>query len=277
VGLGLIGASVAAAARKAGLYGTILGIEPRDDHRGTVELRSWVDDATDDLSKASHADLVVVAVPSHLTGPTVQRVLETCAQAIVTDTASVKGPVMAAVSGLEGRRRFVASHPMAGKASSGPADAEADLFAGQPVLVCQGDAPAQALHQVETFWQALGASTMTCPADRHDMWVAAVSHAPHVLAFALAATAAHHVGPGITHVAGPSFQDMTRVAASDPAFWQELLLANADKTLDALESLTQRLERFKVSLSNNDADALRDLLEQGHMARAAFEKGKASL
>jgi len=260
IGTGLIGGSFAAAFRQRGLARHVVGFSPADGERA---LRAGLVDAlADDLATAvAGADLVVLAAPVSVNVHLVSDLGGTLADAaLVTDLSSVKAPVArAAVAALgPALPRYVPSHPIAGGERSGPEAADAALFEGRTVIVSpllQSD-PA-AVEQVERLWQAIGAVTRRLDVETHDRVYASVSHWPHAVAFALAATmGADLTEPGSTALVGPGLRDMTRIAMSDPALWADILLANAGPVERCAAAFDEQLVRIRDALAAGDRDAL---------------------
>lgn len=267
IGLGHIGASVAAAARKRRLAERIVGMDVDPAHRDEARALGIVDDAVDPAdARSSVADtqLVVVAVPVDATAAACVRALRNYREAIVTDCAGLKEAIVRQVAAEAGeaRGRFVGGHPMAGSTGKGTATADPSLFEGRKVVLTpDASTDAAALERVERFWRKLGAEPVREEAAAHDGAIAAVSHLPHVLAFALTAAAADVLSPGgastlppaeaaarIRAFAGPSFEGATRVAASDPGTWSTLFAANETALRDALAAFRTRLDEIEGAI-----------------------------
>lgn len=214
-------------------------------------------------------DLVVVAVPPDVVADVVAAELACYPAALVTDVASVKAGLLTALSaGGAPTGRYVGSHPMAGRERSGPIAARADLFLGRPWVITPhaGSTPAQAA-VLESLALDLGAIPVRLTADRHDDAVAVVSHAPQLVASLLAARlvdAPEHA----TDLAGQGLRDTTRIAASDPALWVQILTANATRVLPVLSDLRDDLDAVLQALTDPAAPgaqrALADALSAGN-------------
>jgi prephenate dehydrogenase len=223
------------------------------------------------------AALVVLGAPVASLGPLAVRVAGAlAARALVIDVGSVKGPIVREVEGaIPGR--FVACHPMAGTEASGPGAADAELFRGRVCFVCPGArASAEAVAAATALWQAIGARVLRLEAGPHDAAMAAVSHLPHVAAFALAASLAD-VLPQLEAsrpAAAPttSLRDTTRIAASSPAVWRDILLMNREPLLPLVRALAGRVEAVRAALEAGDAAALEAVLAAGRDSRARFMK-----
>jgi prephenate dehydrogenase len=275
VGVGLLGGSVAKAARARGLASEIVGVG-RDAARLDAARRDGaLDVATTDLAAGVRgADVVVLAAP--VLG--ILTLLDAVAavsdpDTIVTDVGSTKAAIVAA-AGRPGRDRplrFVGSHPMAGSEQSGYAHARVDLFDGATVIVTPAETsePA-AVKTVTALWEALGAArVLTLDPDAHDRAVAAISHLPHLAAFALV-DAVQRFEPGAFDVAARGFRDTTRIAASDPTMWEEIFLANREALAAGLEAFRDALADLARLIANGDGDALRAALSRIKARREAL-------
>lgn len=261
VGVGLLGGSVAKAARARGLAREIVGVG-RDLARLRPALSEGaLDRATTDVAEGvAGADGIVLGAPvlvnEALLGP-VWRAAP--AGAVVTDVGSTKRGIVAAAERLAAGRRevhFVGSHPMAGSERSGYGVARADLFTGATVVVTPGDAAdARAVKGVEEFWTALGARVVTLDPETHDRAVAAISHLPHVVAWALV-DAVTRFEPGALAIAARGFKDTTRIAASDPDVWREILTDNRAAVAASVAAFRRALDDLEALVAAGDGPAL---------------------
>ncbi|MDD2676961.1 MAG: prephenate dehydrogenase/arogenate dehydrogenase family protein [Methylacidiphilaceae bacterium] len=271
LGAGLIGGSVALAARRLALCRELV-LYSREPEKEAVRAAGIADLVTDDPADAVRkAELVVMALPIAAMGailPAIRGALEPTA--VVTDTASVKLPAMRLLQeNLEGRARWVGSHPMSGGERSGFAFARSNLFEGAvSILTPPEAADGEALALVETFWLALGCRVIQLPASEHDRRVAAVSHLPHLLAAVLVCSMDNEA----LEVAGPGFRDMTRIAAASPEMWNEILLANGENVLLALRSFLACLEEASESLQDGTSFAVKNLLREASQRRLSFDQ-----
>lgn len=258
VGVGLVGGSIAAGLRSAGW--TVIGYDSDPDSASAASELDLVDSLAPSTAALAEADVdvIVVAVPPMATIETLAS-LDT--SVTVLDVAAVKEPMMSAASHLPG---FVGTHPMAGRETSGPRAASAALFRGASWVVVDGarpDADATVVDLVET----LGARVVRMSAPAHDAAVARISHLPQIVAGALLAAAAQ--SPGAIDLAAGSFRDLTRVAASQPIPWVEILKANKGPVLDAIGALTSQLALLKAAIVSED-DQLLTLLATARSARS---------
>lgn len=182
--------------------------------------------------------------------------------ALVTDAGSVKGPVVARLGAILGKR-FVGAHPMAGSERSGLGAARAGLFQDAPCIVTPGEVcEEQAVSAVERFWTGIGCRiTRMSPWD-HDRLVARISHLPHALAFALVNLVLDTLPPGSQDLAGGSFRDATRVASSDPALWSGILEENRTEVAAALREMAKLLSSMATELGRDSRDSLLDFLNR---------------
>jgi prephenate dehydrogenase len=240
-GLGLMGGSVALAARAAWPGVTIAGFD-RPSALAAARERGCIDEALDDPGALATADLVVLAVPlDAMPGMLAAMAGGVNARGvIVTDVGSIKRPVMAEAA-RAGIGRFVGGHPMAGSERGGLAEARADLFRGRPWLLVRGDAPADAAATVERFAAALGGEPRWMEMAAHDRAVAYVSHLPQILAVALMNAADAGIGEDRLTAGGRAFEEMTRLASSPPNMWEQIFAANADFVGEALADFVRRL------------------------------------
>ena len=262
VGVGLLGGSIALAARAHGLAREIVGIG-RDRTRLEAPLRAGaVDRVTTDLAAGVRdADVVVLAANVLANEQLLADAWPAVASsAVVTDVGSTKRGIVAAAERLPGAHRFVGSHPMAGSEKSGYAVARPDLFRGAIVIVTPGDASEPgAVKTVTSFWEALGARVSALEPDTHDRVVAAISHLPHVVAWALL-EAVGRFEPAALPFAARGFKDTTRIAAADTAMWTEILLSNRDSIASSLGAFRGALGDLERLIAAGDRGGIERLL-----------------
>jgi prephenate dehydrogenase len=248
VGTGLIGTSVGLGLRRRGVDVLLADASPtalalaRDLGAGTVP--------GDGGSPAP--TLVVVAVPPDVTPAVARAHLDRYPEAVVTDVAGVKSPVVAAVAATGAADRFVGGHPMAGRERSGPLAARADLFEARPwVVTAVRDTSATARARVAGLARDLGGVVIDMSPDEHDEAVAVVSHVPQ-LAASLVAARLRRAGDRAVGLAGQGLRDVTRIAASDPVLWAQVLAGNAGPVRRVLEALRDDLDDLLAALSALD-------------------------
>ena len=253
IGLGHIGGSVAIGARKRRIA-KVVGVETNAEHARLAKQSGIVDEV---VAAIPPVDLVVVAVPLPATVECAMAALKAAPEAVVTDVAGLKADVVQRLDDP----RFVGGHPMAGTTGKGPGSVDVDLFVGRTVVLTPAAATSpSSLELVEWLWKALGATTILREdALAHDRAIAQVSHLPHVLAYALAGATDEEA----RRFAGPSFESATRVAASDPETWADLLLANRAALGAALRVHRARLDEIAAALEESDRARLVAALTRG--------------
>jgi cyclohexadieny/prephenate dehydrogenase len=267
LGLGLLGGSLALAARRRGVAGRVVGSTRRAEALEEALRRGIVDEAVGDAAEAVRgADLVVLATPVYAMPELVRRVAPALsAGALVTDVGSVKGVLVDTLPGLLPRgARYVGSHPMAGSHQRGLTHAREDLFEGCACIV-MADADQAPRERVARFWRALGCRVVWRDAARHDADVAWMSHVPHALAFAFAA-ALERAPEGSFEVQGSGFRDFTRIARSDPELWADILSANRKAMAAPLQAASRSLADLSRLLEEEDAEALERFLATARSA-----------
>lgn len=256
IGLGLLGGSVAAAAKAGGVAGTVAGASRSDDARAHALGQGWLDEAGEPKDAVRGADLVVLATPV----AAMEGVLRGLAPAlepgaVVTDVGSVKGCLADTLPHqLRDDNRYVGSHPMAGSHERGVEHASADLFRDRVCVVTEPADP-DALARVCDFWRDLGARVVVRDARAHDTQVAWTSHVPHAVAFAFGEAFGDAPG-GSDEVVGAGFYDFTRIARSDPGLWSEILLANRDAVAAPLAAVGAALAELGRAIRANDSQAV---------------------
>jgi Prephenate dehydrogenase len=281
VGLGLIGGSVALAARRAGVE-RVRGVDadPRTVARA-VELGACDEALSADAAWtagwfAADADgLVVLATPVDATLVWIADLAEKGFRGVVTDVASTKAAVMdAAAAHARQGLHVIGGHPMAGSERSGIDAASATLFDGAyHVLTPAADTDTDAFRRLHAFVASLGARVISVPADAHDEAVAVISHVPHVAAAALIALAGERArsgGQDLLRLAAGGFKDMTRIAAGSPKLWTGICLDNAPAVIAGVEDLRRVLGDFSAVLGRRDAQALEAWLAEAAEQRRAL-------
>jgi len=264
VGVGLLGGSVAKAARLGGLARRIVGIG-----RDAGRLRPALDDGTLDLAVTDldagvrEADFILLAAPVLTIEGLLERVWRAAPDgALITDVGSTKRNIVRAAERFAATRSlsFVGSHPLAGSEQAGYRVARADLFRGATVVVTPTEATELgSLKKTTEFWEALGARVSSLDPETHDRTVAAISHLPHLIACALVDGAAR-VEPSALELAARGFRDTTRIAAGDPDMWTEIFLANRDALSATVEAFREALADLQRAIDAGQADALRAVL-----------------
>ena len=277
VGAGLVGGSIALAARAAGVAEVCL-VEVDAEVAARARELGLADEVTSDLAAAvADATVVIAAVPAGAVVEVLTRVAAAApSTALLSDAASLKSRSTLDVtsrlrdSGL-GPERFVGGHPMAGSERSGPDAADAQLFQGASWVLTPTEATADdTLTRLSALVRRLGARVVALPPERHDELVAIVSHLPQVVASSLAAVAADAVdsaGDAVLAVAGGGFRDTTRIAASDPGLWVPILRGNRTAVLEALDAYGDHLERLRDALAGERWEQVHELMARASAAR----------
>lgn len=273
IGVGLIGGSFALALKKAGAVKRVVGVGRTRKNLATALKLGVIDEiATDVAAALQGADLVLIGTPVGQ----MPAVMKTIAphledKTVVTDGGSTKQDVIASARKHLGRHfaRFVPAHPMAGTEHSGAAAAFAELYRGRKViLVPQRETSSRALSLVRNAWVACGADVVRLQAREHDEILAAVSHLPHVVAFALMGTLARRKdAQRVLGFSAGGLRDTVRIAGSSPEMWRDIFLANRKALLGAIDGYGVELERMRKALSAGNGDALQTMFERARDAR----------
>ena len=280
IGCGLMGGSFALAARQAKLVGSVSGYS-RSPASAQKALDLGIVDtvATSAADCVRGADLVLVAVPVASTQVTLSSLLPQLEpHALVMDVGSTKADVVRAAEQALGERiaQFMPAHPICGKELAGIEHAEAKLYAGQQLILTP--LPAHSAAQIErarALWAALGCQVKTLEPQLHDEALAAVSHFPHLLAFAFMDSLMQQAdGERYLALAGPGFRDSTRIAAGDPDLWADALLANATQVIAQSQRLHQSLHALEELIHRGDRAALRQAIEQVSQRRSPWRMGQ---
>ena len=266
VGLGLLGGSVAKAARVRGLARSIVAVGRRLETIEAARHDGTVDEVTTDLARGLRgADFCLLATPVTTLERMLPSVWAAAADgAVLTDVGSTKANIVAAADRLAGERplRFVGSHPMAGSEKTGYGVARAGLFHGATVVLTPTErTDAGALARVAALWEALGARIVRLEPAAHDRAVAAVSHLPHLVADALV-DAVVRMDAGFFEVAGKGFRDTTRIAAGSPQMWREIFHDNRAALGEALAAFRKSLDHLEAMVAMGDGDALERELDR---------------
>ena len=266
VGLGLLGGSVALAARVRAVAREVVGATRSAEACREALARGAVDRIAPIAEVARGADLVVLATPVGAMAPTLRAMAPGLSPGcVITDVGSVKAPLVETLPGLlPPGCTYVGSHPMAGSHHRGMEHARADLLEGAVCVVTESAEPA-AGERVVGFWQALGARVVRRSAAEHDAEVAWVSHLPHLLAFAFAGSLAQAPGAA-AELAGGGFRDFTRIARSDAELWADILTANRKALAAPLGAAGAQLEAIARALEAGDAEGLDRLLSAARTA-----------
>jgi prephenate dehydrogenase len=276
IGVGLIGGSFARALRAAGHVGTVVGCGRDRAHLDEARHLGVIDEATTDPAEAVRgADFVLVAVPVGAMESVFAAIREALApEAVITDAGSTKGSVIAAAEAGFGMLPggFVPGHPIAGTEYSGVGASFAELFRERRVILTPTEATEpEALARVRAAWEAAGAQVTEMDALHHDEVLAATSHLPHVLAYALVDTLARMAErTEIFEYAAGGFADFTRIASSSPRMWTDIVAANETALLPVLERFIADLEQLRTAIADDDRNAIRACFDRAKAARDTF-------
>ena len=276
IGCGLMGSSFALALQRAGLVERVTGFSPSPASTGMALQMGVIDKIAASAALAAEgADLVLLAVPVSATQSTLQAIATVIHKdTLVMDVGSTKGDVVLTARASLGDLLpcFVPAHPICGKELSGVQNAEVGLYEGKKVILTPlpETAPAQLL-RARQVWTALGSHVSEMAADAHDAAYAAVSHLPHLLAFAMMnSLQGQDQGEQYMALAGSGFRDFTRIAASEPAMWRDILLANRDELLAQSHLFQQSLQALEQLISAGDAAQLHSAITQASQARTRW-------
>ena len=272
IGTGLIGGSLALALKRVGCVAKVTGVGRNVSNLQDAMRLGVIDDFSHDIAKTvSDADMVVVAVPVAACNQVFAAMAEALPEhAIVTDVGSTKQSVMASARRyLPQPARFVPGHPIAGTEHSGAAAAFATLFEGKKcILTPDAQTDREALQAVQAMWQQAGAYVEVMEAAAHDDMLAAVSHLPHLAAFALVNVVGRN--EQAFRFAAGGFRDFTRIASSSPEMWRDIALCNRSAIVDKIDALEEELRALRAALHAQDGDALLEKFAAAKQARDAW-------
>ena len=263
---GLIGGSVALACARTFPDASLFVWSRKKESLGPIQKALPKSKTGTDLSAASGSDVVVLGAPASALADLVRSLRpHLSAHTLVTDVASVKGPVEKELSPLlHGRARWIGSHPMAGSEVSGFSAARADLFQNATIILTPTPStPEATTRDAAEFWKKLGGRVVPLDAAEHDRQIARISHLPHAIAAALVRAAGSKGLP----LAGPGYRDTTRVAAGPSSLWAEILLGNREEILAGLRDFRAGLQDLEAALETRDSAALAKFLEDAARIR----------
>jgi prephenate dehydrogenase len=283
IGCGLMGGSFALALKRAGLVKRVIGYSKSPSTTERARLMGVIDvGAPSALLAVSGADIVLLAIPvsateaifkaiRHLVGP----------NTLILDVGSTKRDVVDAARRVlrENVGSFVPCHPITGKEVSGVEHADVNLYHGKQVIITPIERTFTVqLQKAVDLWTALGCSVEKMSPQAHDAAYAAVSHLPHLIAFALMnALSGQTPGQHYLSLAGPGFRDFTRIAASDPQMWRDILMANREELLAQSKIFQDTLKAFENLISSADGDALEALIEKASETRSTWRMSSSKL
>ncbi len=277
IGTGLMGGSFALALKRAGLVQRVIGYSKSPSTTERAKKLGVIDDAAESaLLAVSGSDIVLIAVPVAATEATFKAIRHLVEPGcLFMDVGSTKRDVVDAARRVLKERvaSFVPAHPIAGKEAGGVQHADAALYQGRQVILTPLSSTDPALLQkAADVWSAIGCQVLKMTPDDHDAAFAAVSHLPHLLAFAYFSAIAHQpAGADYLTLAGPGFRDFTRIAASDPMVWRDILMANREEVLKQSLRFRHTLDAIEHVMRSGNGEALEDLIRQSADARANWQ------
>ncbi|WP_295856299.1 prephenate dehydrogenase/arogenate dehydrogenase family protein [uncultured Xylophilus sp.] len=277
IGCGLMGGSFALALKRAGLVKRVVGYSKSPSTTEQARRMGVIDvEAPSALLAVAGADLVLLAVPVAATGPTLKAIRHLVTpQMLVMDVGSTKADVVeAARDALRDQiGSFVPAHPIAGAETAGVGQARAELYQDRQVILTPIERTRTALLQrAADTWKAIGCRVRQMSPESHDAALAAVSHLPHLLAFAaFNAVAGQPSGNVFLDLAGPGFRDFTRIAASNPPMWRDILLANRTELRRQSDAFRAALDQLEAAMARGDASALEALIAQASAGRGGWQ------
>jgi len=280
IGVGLIGSSIALAARRHGLVRSIVATARTAATRKRVAELGLADEVVETNAQAvKDADLVLVCIPVGACGEVAQEIGPHLKPgAIVSDAGSVKSSVVRDMAPhLPAHVHFIPAHPVAGTEHSGPDSGFAELFINRwCILTPPPDTDPAATERLAAFWRALGANVEIMTSEHHDLVLAITSHVPHLIAYTIVGTAdelGEVTESEVLQFSAGGFRDFTRIAASDPTMWRDVFLANKDAVLEMLGSFQEDLSKLTRAIRRGDGEALFD-----HFTRTrAIRRGIVSM
>ncbi len=277
IGCGLMGGSFALALKRAGLVKQVVGYSKSPSTTDKAKKLGVIDIAAKSaLLAVSGSDLVLLAVPVSATEATLKAIRHLVEPGmLIMDVGSTKRDVIDAARRVLKDKVgcFVPAHPIAGKEVAGIDNADGQLYAGRQVILTPMTQTDPALVQKATdVWAAIGANVLKMSAENHDAAFAAVSHLPHLLAFAyFSSVAKQPAGQDFLSLAGPGFRDFTRIAASDPVLWRDVLMSNREEILKQSQRFRHTLDALEHVMKLGNGEALEDLIKNASQMRASWQ------
>ena len=276
IGCGLMGGSFALALKRGGLVKRVVGYSKSPSTTERARQMGVIDvEAPSALLAVSGADIVLLAVPVSATEATFKAIRHLVTpNTLIMDVGSTKRDVVDAARRVlrDQVGCFVPAHPITGKEVSGVEHADANLYTGKQVILTPIERTFTAqLSKATSLWTALGCHVVQMSPQAHDAAYAAVSHLPHLIAFALMnSISSQSQGADYLSLAGPGFRDFTRIAASDPKIWRDILVANREELLAQSKIFQQTLHSLEKLIANSDGDSLERLIELASDTRASW-------
>jgi prephenate dehydrogenase len=277
IGCGLMGGSFALACKRAGLVKRVIGYSKSPSTTEKAKKLGVIDQVAESaLLAVAGSDIVLIAVPVSATESTFKAIRHLVEPGVLfMDVGSTKRDVVDAARRVLKERigSFVPAHPIAGKEAAGITHADATLYSGRQVILTplQQTAP-ELLQKATDTWAAIGAQVLRMTPENHDAAFGAVSHLPHMLAFAYFNSVARQpAGKDFLSLAGPGFRDFTRIAASDVDVWRDVLLSNREEVLKQAQRFRHVLDAMELAMKSGNAEALEDMIRSASEARGAWQ------
>lgn len=275
-----MGGSFALALKRAGLVKRVVGYSKSPSTTERARQLGVIDvEAPSALLAVSGADIVLIAVPVAATEATFKAIKHLVSpKTLIMDVGSTKRDVVDAARRAlrEHIGSFVPAHPITGKEVSGVEHADPDLYSGKQIILTPIERTlAPQLQQAIDVWSALGCRVLKMSPESHDAAFAAVSHLPHLIAFALMnAISGQPQAKDFLSLAGPGFRDFTRIAASDPLVWRDIMISNREELLAQAKIFQRNLQALELMISSGNGEALEGLIEQASHARSNWSMNK---
>lgn len=279
IGCGLMGGSFALALRRAGLVRRVIGYSKSPSTTERARRLGVIDDAAESaLLAVSGSDIVLIAVPVAATEATFRAIRHLVEpEALFMDVGSTKVDVVDAALRVLRERvgAFVPAHPIAGRETGGIEHADAGLYGGRQVILTPlPQTSPEAIRRAAEVWSAIGCTVLKMTPENHDAAFAAVSHLPHLLAFAYVSSIVNQPqGQDFLELAGPGFRDFTRIAAGNPQMWRDVFVANSEQVLEQSRRFRHALDALEAALANGNAQAVESLIRSASEARARWQLG----
>jgi 3-phosphoshikimate 1-carboxyvinyltransferase len=281
IGIGLIGGSLATGLKQRAACREVIGIARREQtcldavtHRVVDRAYTSLDEIATELRAG---DVIFISVPTLAVAEVLREIRSKVAPEVtITDGASVKGSVLKAAQEAYGELppQLVLGHPIAGSEKNGVTAANPNLYENHRVILTPLDnTSTEHVDLVTRMWQAVGAEVLSMSVKEHDEVLAATSHLPHAIAYALVDTLAHDIGnPNIFRYAAGGFRDFTRIASSDPMMWHDIMRANKTAILQSMDLFIDNLTRLRSSIENEDSGYMLDVFTRAKDARDEFSQ-----
>lgn len=274
IGVGLLGASIAKACRHEGLAGKVIGFGRNESNLKKAEELEIIDSRSADLKSAvENADLIIMCMPVGSMAPLAKEFIPWVKKGChITDVGSVKGPLVKELEEIvQGSAHYIGSHPLAGGEKSGLSASDKDLFKGARCIITPtASADAEALKKISLMWEKLGMTVDVMDAEEHDQALGAVSHLPHVVAYALINAVAGLKTSGnqeyLLFSAG-GLRDTTRIASGDPAMWRDICIHNRTQVLKYIDRFQDALGKIRGYIENEEGEALKEAFKTANEHR----------